>query len=268
MKTFRRMTDFPGFGPWTLVFFIFLYAPIGILVAYSFNAGRFAMIWEGFSFAWYGAVMANDDIRLAAINSLIVAAAAAPLATLIAIFAALALVRGGEFRGRALSGGLVVLPLLVPEIVTAVATLIFFTQIGLKLGLGNIIIAHTVFCIPFAFMPIRAALEGMDPALEQAACDLHATPAQAFRHITLPQLAPGILSGFMLAFVISIDDFIITLMVAGAGSTTLPVYIYSMIRQGVTPEVNAVSTLLLLVSIFFVTAYWLVSRRRGGDFSG
>ena len=141
------------------------------------------------------------------------------------------------------------------------AVLIFFARLDLNLGLGNVIIAHTTFCIPFAFLPIRARLAGMDTTLEQAARDLYATGWEAFRYVTAPLLMPGILSGAMLSFVISLDDFIITLMVATAGSTTLPVYIYSMIRQGITPEVNAVSSILFAVSVILVTLYWIVSRR-------
>jgi spermidine/putrescine transport system permease protein len=224
------------------------------------------MVWSEFSWRWYLKLLENDDIHSAAINSIIVAFAAAPVATIIATLAALVMVRGGDFTSRAFTSGLISLPLMVPEIVTAVATLIFFALLKINFGLINIILAHTVFCIPFAFMPIRAALEAMDPGLEVAAQDLYADRWQAFRHVTLPLLTPGIISGFMLAFVISIDDFIITLMVAGAGSTTLPVYIYSMIRTGVTPEVNAVSTLLLAVSIVLVSGYWLLSsaNRKGG----
>ena len=137
----------------------------------------------------------------------------------------------------------------------------FFAFIGINLGLINVMIAHTVFCIPFAYMPIKASLEAMDPTLEVAARDLYSDRNSTFRYITLPLLMPGILSGFMLAFVISIDDFIITLMVAGGGSTTLPVYIYSMIKMGVTPEVNAISTLMLAFSIILVTGYWVFSKK-------
>jgi len=127
----------------------------------------------------------------------------------------------------------------------------------------SVIIAHTVFCIPFAFLPIRARLEGMDDTLEQASRDLYANDWQTFRYVTLPLLMPGIFAGGMLAFIISIDDFIITLMVAGAGSTTLPLYIYGMIRRGITPEVNVISTVMLAISIIFITAYWLLTRRQG-----
>jgi spermidine/putrescine transport system permease protein len=154
------------------------------------------------------------------------------------------------------------MPLIVPEIVTAVATLSFFSAVALKLGLGRVVIAHTVFCIPFAFLPIRARLQGMDDTLEQAAQDLYADEWQAFRHVTLPLLMPGILSGAMLAFIISIDDFIITLMVAQAGSTTLPLYIYGMVRMGITPEINAVSTIMLAVSILFVSLSYYIGQRR------
>ena len=262
---FRPIWDFPGFGVLSVGFFAFLYVPILVLVAYSFNGSKFAMVWSEFSWRWYLKLLENDDIHSAAINSLIVAFFAAPAATIMATLAALVMVRGGPFRSRAFTAGLITLPLMVPEIVTAVATLIFFALLNINLGLINIILAHTVFCIPFAYMPIRAALEAMDPGLEVAAQDLYAGRWDAFRYVTLPLLTPGIMSGFMLAFVIAIDDFIITLMVAGAGSTTLPVYIYSMIRTGVTPEVNAVSTLLLAVSIILVSVYWLLSsaNRRG-----
>lgn len=261
-KKFSRVWDFPGFLSWTFFFFGFLYIPIVILVIYSFNSSKFAMIWTGFSFRWYEKLLTNDDMQQATLNSLYVAFVAAPSATAIATVTALVIVRGGSFKSKDLSNGLVTLPLMVPEIVTAVATLIFFAFVGINLGLINVMIAHTVFCIPFAYMPIKASLEAMDPTLEIAARDLYSDRNSTFRYITLPLLTPGILSGFMLAFVISIDDFIITLMVAGGGSTTLPVYIYSMIKMGVTPEVNAISTLLLGFSIILVSGYWILSKKR------
>lgn len=250
-----------GLGAWTVAFFIFLYLPIVVLIFYSFNANRMVMSWGGFGLDWYLKAFQNDDIQNAVWNSLIVATVATVFATAIATIGALVLARGGNFRGKTVSLGLITLPLMVPEIVTAVAVLIFFAAIGLNWGLGNVIIAHITFCIPFAFMPIRARLEGMDTSLEQAARDLYASEWETFRFVTVPLLMPGIVAGAMLSFVISMDDFIITLMVGGAGSTTLPVYIYSMIRRGLTPEINAVSTLLLLVSVAIVTAYWVVSKK-------
>ena len=261
----RTFGEVPGLRMLALCFLAFLYLPIIVLVAYSFNSGNIVMVWTGFSTDWYAKVFANADIRKAAMNSLIVAMSATAIATTCATLAALALARGGAFKGKGATLGLITLPLMVPEIVTAVATLVFFSSIGLNLGLGNVIIAHTTFCIPFAFMPIRARLEGMDTTLEQASRDLYASDWETFRLVTLPLLMPGVLAGAMLSFVISMDDFIITLMVAGAGDTTLPVYIYSMIRQGITPEVNAVSSILLLFSVVLVTAYWFITRQKPGQ---
>ncbi len=260
-----RSGDLPGLGAFTWAFFAYLYAPIAVLVVFSFNASRSATVWAGFSLQWYARAFANDDVQRAAFNSLVVAASATTVATVLATLAALVMARGGPFRGKGPAYGMIVLPLVVPEIVTAVATLTFFAAIGLSLGLGNVIIAHTVFCIPFAFLPIRARLEGMDVHLEQAAQDLYADPWETFRRITLPLLGPGILAGAMLAFIISIDDFIITLMVAEAGSTTLPLYIYGMVRIGITPEVNAVSTVLLAISVLCVSASYLLGRRAQHD---
>ncbi len=264
-KKILPVGHYRGLGGWTVFFFIFLYLPIVVLIFYSFNANRMVMNWGGFGFEWYLKAFQNEDIQKAVWNSLIVATVSTIFATAIATIGALVLARGGNFRGKTVSLGLITLPLMVPEIVTAVAVLIFFSAIGMNWGLGNVIIAHITFCIPFAFMPIRARLEGMDTSLEQAARDLYASEWETFRYVTVPLLMPGIVAGAMLAFVISMDDFIITLMVGGAGSTTLPVYIYSMIRRGLTPEINAVSTVLLLVSIGIVTAYWVVSKKSQTD---
>jgi spermidine/putrescine transport system permease protein len=156
-------------------------------------------------------------------------------------------------------------PLLVPEIITAIATLSFFALLGIERGFLTVALAHICFCIPFAYLPIRARLEGMDKTLEQAAADLYATPWATFRRITLPLLFPGILAGAMLAFIVSIDDYIITSFVAGPGWTTLPIYIYSTVRNVITPEINAVSSLLMLVSIGFVTLSLLTGVRRSGQ---
>ena len=262
---FRPVGAVVGLGAWAFGFMLFLYLPIVILVLYSFNASKLVMVWSGFSLEWYAKVFDNADIRRAALNSLIVASSATVCATVLATLAALVLVRGGVFRGRGASMTIMAPPLMVPEVVTAVALLIVFAGTGLSLGLGNVIIAHTTFCIPFAFLPIRARLEGMETTLEQASADLYGTELATFRYVTLPILMPGILAGAMLAFVISLDDFIITMMVSSAGGTTLPVYIYSMIRQGVTPEINAISTLLLIVSSVLVTLYWLVTRKQGDE---
>ena len=247
--------------PWIAAFFFaFLYIPIFILVALSFNANDVATIWTGFTFDWYRVVLENPNIVRTAQNSIIVACSATVAATLIALAAALGM-HGKPFKGQGTFNGLIGLPLLVPEIVTAVASLVFFLSIGLQLGLLTVILAHIVFCVPFAYLPIRARLDGTDPKLLEAASDLYATPWRAFVRVTLPLLAPGIASGAMLAFITSLDDFVITYFVAGAGATTLPVYIFGMIRIGITPEVNAVSSILLAFSIVVVVLAYLFGNR-------
>jgi spermidine/putrescine transport system permease protein len=256
-----KVGNFPGFGVWSVIAFIYLYAPLVALVIFSFNTNRTVTIWTGFSLDWYRKAFANEQIQDAIWNSIIVGVIATGASTVIATLAALVMVRGKSFRAKGLVTSTLMLPLIIPEIVTAIATLIFFATIGLKLGLGNIIIAHVVFCIPFAYLPVQARLQSMDATLEQAARDLYANPWQAFRRVTLPLLMPGIISGALLAFVTSFDDFIITLMVAPAGATTLPIYIYSMVRLGITPEINAVSTVILAVSIIIVLIASLVGRR-------
>ncbi|NKB76518.1 MAG: ABC transporter permease subunit [Gammaproteobacteria bacterium] len=245
---------------WSHLFFLYLYAPIIVLIIYSFNDNRIAQVWTEFSTKWYVKAFTNEDIQRAIINSLKVAFVATIVATLFATMAALVLSRP-KFRGQVISNAIISLPLLVPEIATAVATLSFFAAIKFPLGLTSIIIAHIVFCIPFAFMPIRARLAGMDQTLQEAGKDLYANEWQVFYYVTLPMLKPGIIAGAILAFIISVDDFIISLMVAGAGATTLPLYIYSMIRLGVSPEINAVSTVLFSISVSAIAAYWLISRQ-------
>ncbi|MEX0760080.1 MAG: ABC transporter permease [Tistlia sp.] len=253
-----RTRHFPGLATVSAVFFAYLYLPIAILVALSFNENRTATIWTEFTTDWYLRALSNSDMLQAAGNSLIIAASAMLLSTTIATLAALGMSRR-RFRGATGVTALLSLPLIVPEIVTAVATLLFFVALGLQLGLTTVIIAHTVFCIPFAYLPIRARLQDMDPALREAAADLYANEWRSFVRVILPLLFPGILSGAMLAFIISLDDFVITFFTAGAGSTTLPVYIFSLIRMGVTPEVNAISALMLLISITFVTISFVLA---------
>ncbi|MBT8767810.1 ABC transporter permease [Metapseudomonas boanensis] len=252
---------FTGVRPTAWLFFAFLYVPIIVLVVLSFNGGQSATIWEGFSLKWYSVVANDPEIVRAAKNSLIVATFATLIATTLATLAALGM-RGHAFRGQTLMSGVLGLPLLVPEIVTAVATLMFFAFIGLKLSLFTILIAHVVFCIPFAYLPIRARLEGMDPRLAEAAADLYASPWRAFWKVTFPLLMPGILSGAMLAFIISMDDFVITYFVAGAGATTLPVYIFSSIRMGISPKINAISSIILVISIAFVALSYYIGQRK------
>ncbi|NVK45006.1 MAG: ABC transporter permease [Rhodobacteraceae bacterium] len=244
----QRWRRSPGLGPYAFVMLAFLYAPLLVLGVYAFNGGTLVTVWDGLSLRWFRAVLVNDDIRRAAVNSVLVATVATLVATAIATLTALTL-ETLSTRRSGFMAGLVALPLIVPEIVTAVTTLVFFASIHLRLGLGNLILAHIVFCIPFAMMPIRARLQGLGDGLHNAARDLYAPPVAVFRRVTLPLLAPGIVSGALLSFVVSLDDFVLSALLGDAGTTTLPVYVYGMIRRGITPEVNAISTLLLVVSL-------------------
>jgi spermidine/putrescine transport system permease protein len=255
-----------GFGTIAVFCLAMLYAPIFVLVAYSFNGTRSVSQWQGFSLEWYARALANDDMLDAAINTLQIGIVATIASTIIATAAALATTRVRPWPGMTGAYLVVNLPLMVPEIVTAVATLIFFAllaaTLGITLGIGNLMIAHTVFCIPFAYMPIRARLEDMDLTLEQAAADLYATPWQAFRRVTLPLLMPGVTAGATLAFVVSFDDFTITQLVAGPGQSTLPIYIWTSLRRGISPEINAMSSILLAVSVLLVTSSFLIAHKR------
>ncbi|UOA27241.1 ABC transporter permease [Pseudosulfitobacter sp. DSM 107133] len=253
----------PGFRSIATVTFVLLYMPIILLVIYSFNAGTSIAIWEGFSWRWYVSAWANEQVQEATVRSLIIAFWASGISTTLAVLAALATTRTPRFKGQSAVFAMINQPLMVPEIVTAVALLIFFAMIKVATGytgLMYLVIAHTAFCIPFAYMPIRARLTGMDLALEQAAADLYAPPFRVFTRITLPQLWPGILAGAMLAFVISLDDVVITEFVKSAGQDTLPTYMLGQLRRIVTPEVNAISTVLLGISVTMVVAFTALSK--------
>jgi spermidine/putrescine transport system permease protein len=260
----KDVRQYSGFLPMTLFCLFVLYAPLLVVTIYSFNGSSSITQWGGLSLRWYVDVFTGleaDRFRGAAWNSLTIALVAATTATAIAMAAAVAMVRGGRFRGKSASFALINLPLMVPEIVTAVASLIFFSAIGMMTGYMTILIAHTVFCIPFAYLPIAARLQGIEATYEVAARDLYATRGQAFRLILLPLMAPGILSGYLLAFIISLDDFIITNFVKGAGMETLPTAIFGSVKQGIKPNIMAISTLMLVVSILFVTLSYVINRK-------
>ena len=255
---------YPGFAAMTVGCLFILYAPLVVITIYSFNGSTSITTWGGFSLHWYAEVFTGPEATrfgAAAWNSITIALSAAVTSTAIAAAAAVAMLRGGPFKGKAATFALINLPLMVPEIVTAVATLIFFSVIGLTTGYLTILIAHITFCIPFAYLPISARLQGIEGTYEQAARDLYATRGQAFRLILLPLLAPGVISGALLAFIISLDDFIITNFVKGAGMETLPTAIFGSVKQGIKPNIMAISTLMLAVSIVFVTLSYLINKR-------
>lgn len=255
----------PGFAVVALFTFVVLYTPILILVAYSFNAGTSLAIWEGFSLRWYQRAIANEQVQDAALRSLYLATAAASIGTIAATMAALATTRVRRFPGRTMIYALINQPLMVPEIVTAVALLIVFAAVKVWTGHTSmiyLIVAHTAFCVPFAYLPIRARLETMDTSLETAAQDLYASRWQVFRRVTLPQMWPGIVAGLMLAFVISLDDVVITEFVKSAGQDTLPTYMLGQLRRVVTPEINAISTAILVAGAILVSLFFLLTMRK------
>jgi spermidine/putrescine transport system permease protein len=232
--------------------YLFLYLPIAVLVVFSFNAARQTAVWDGFTLAWYRRLLDDAPLLGAVRNSLAVAACTTLAATVLGTLAALGLGRS-LFRGRQASQALLLLPVIIPEIVLGAALVTFFGVSRLRLSLATVVIAHVVFSVSYVAIVVRARLTGLDPALEEAARDL-AGPFDTFRRVTLPLLLPGVVAGALLVFTLSIDDYVVTSFVAGVGATTLPLHIYSMLKVGVTPEINAVSTLLLAVTVALIVA--------------
>jgi spermidine/putrescine transport system permease protein len=228
--------------------YAFLYVPLLIVIVYSFNDSRLNAEWVGFTFGWYDKLFHNQDMLLAAGNSLLIGLTASAAATLLGTMAGLAMYR---YRPRLLSI-LVLAPIAIPEILMGVSLLIFFVLLNLTLGLVSVALAHIAFCIGFVAIVVRSRLAGMDESLTEAARDCGASPLNAFRYVTLPLIMPGVIAGALMAFTLSIDDFVITFFTAGAGTVTLPLQIYSMIKIAVTPEVNAVSTLLMLLTLALI----------------
>lgn len=240
--------------------FLFLYLPIIVLIVYSFNANRVVGVWTGFSTQWYTALFHDRAFASALRVSLWVGIWSTIISTILGTLAALVLERF-RFWGKLTYDAVLYLPIIIPDIVMALSTLLFFVMFSIPLSRYTILIAHVAFNISFVAVVVRARLADMDMRLEEAAADLGANEWMTFRRVTLPLLMPGIVSGALLAFTLSLDDFVITFFVSGPGSTTLPVRVYSMIKFGVTPEVNAISTLMLLGSTLLVVISLLLQRR-------
>jgi spermidine/putrescine transport system permease protein len=238
--------------PWLLVValiaYLFLYVPLAVVVVYSFNDSTMNARWVGFTLDWYRRLFRDGEMLTAAWNSLLIGLVASAISTALGTMAGFAMYR---YRLRLLPV-LVVAPIAIPEILMGVSLLIFFVTVNLTLGLLSVILAHIAFCIGFVAIVVRARLAGMDESLVEAARDLGATPAQAFRLVTLPLIMPGVIAGALMAFTLSIDDFVITYFTAGADTMTLPLKIYTMVKVTVTPEVNAVSTLLMLLTLVLI----------------
>jgi putrescine transport system permease protein len=232
--------------------FAFLYIPIILLVAYSFNASRSVAIWGGFSTAWYARALANGPLMESAWLSLRLALLAAMGATIIGTALALALTRFGRFRGRGALAFMGFAPLVLPEIVTGLSLLLLFIAIGLDRGFWTVLIAHITFTTAFAAVVVQSRLITFDRSLEEAAMDLGATPLGAFIKVTVPNIASAMAAAFLLAFTLSLDDLVLASFTSGPGATTLPMRIYSQVRLGVTPEINAISSLLIAAAVIAV----------------
>lgn len=241
--------------------FGFLYLPIVIVMIFSFSGAANVGIWGGFSLRWYERMFANESLLSAVENSLWVALWSTIISTVFGTAAALALDRFRRWVSRGAFDAVLYLPVIIPDVTMAVMLLLWFTQIGLPLGRSSIVLAHIAFNISFVAIVVRARLANMDPSVEEAAADLYATRWQTFRRVTLPLIMPGVLGGSLLALTLSLDDVVITSFVQGPGSTTLPVYVFGLIRRSVTPEINAVSTLMVTVSMVLVFTSLAVQRR-------
>jgi len=241
--------------------FAFLYLPMIILIIYSFNESRLVTVWAGFSTKWYGELLQNQSFLDAAWVTLKVAVFSSTLATILGTMAAYVLVRGGRFMGRTLFSGMIYAPLVMPEVITGLSLLLLFIGIGLDRGVLTIVLAHTTFSMAFVSVVVSSRLVTFDRSLEEAALDLGASPWDAFRLVTLPIIAPAVISGWLLAFTLSLDDLVIASFSAGPASTTLPIRIFSAVRLGVSPEINALSTIMIAIVTVGVITASLVSKR-------
>ena len=238
---------------------VITYIPILLTVVYSFNASKLSSVWEGFSLKWYAELFYDRDMREALLNSLILAVLSCILAVFIGTAGALGMHKKKN-RMNELIAGVSMIPIMIPEIILGMVFLSVFSFMGLPFGMITLVIAHTTFCVPYIFSMVKARLVGMDKSLEEAALDLGASPVRVFWDVTLPQIIPAILSGVMLAFAMSFDDVVISIFVTGPTVNTLPVKIYTKMKTGVTPEINALATLMLLVTVMLLVGAAMVGR--------
>lgn len=247
---------------YAVVGYVFLFAPIVVLIIFSFNDSRRNFQWRGFTLDWYPTLLGNDELLDALFVTLRVAAVAVVVSTLLGTLFGLALARL-RFRGRAATETLLLVPMVTPEIVMGLSLLVFFYQLfGSRGSFNQLALAHITFCISYVAIVVRARAAGMDPRLEEAARDLGASALGAFRFVTLPLVLPAVLSGALLAFALSFDDYVVSTFNAGVGSSTLPLYIYGKVKFGVTPEINAISTIIVAITAVVVLAAWRIGQRR------
>ncbi len=255
----RRMTWFNATS--LTLGFAFLYLPMVILIIYSFNESKLVTVWAGFSTKWYSELFSNEAFLDAAWVTLRVAVVSSTIATVLGTMAALVLVRAGRFAGRTLFSGMIYAPLVMPEVITGLSLLLLFIGIGLDRGVFTIILAHTTFSMCYVSVVVSSRLVSFDHSLEEAALDLGCSPMQAFRLVTLPIIAPAVISGWLLAFTLSLDDLVIASFAAGPSATTLPIKIWSSIRLGLSPEINALSTILIAFVTVGVISASVASKR-------
>jgi putrescine transport system permease protein len=247
--------------------YAFLYIPLVFVVVYSFNDSRIATIWGGFSTRWYGELLRNDQVLDAALLSLRIALSSATFATILGTMAGLALARFGRFGGRTLFSGMISSPMVMPEVITGLSLLLLFVTLQqlvgwpAQRGFATITIAHTTFSMAYVAVIVQSRLMSMDESLEEAAMDLGGTPVRVVFDITLPLIAPAMLAGWLLAFTLSLDDLVIASFVSGPGSSTLPMYIFSKVKLGVSPDINALATLIILAVSVGVLVAWIAMRR-------
>ena len=254
---------FSWFNATSLTFgFAFLYLPILILIIYSFNASKLVTVWGGFSTKWYGELLRDQAFLDAAWVTLKVAVASSTIATVLGTMAAYVLMRAGRFLGRTVFSGMIYAPLVMPDVIMGLAFLLLFISIGLDRGVFTIILAHTTFTMCYVSVVVSSRLVTFDKSLEEAALDLGCTPFDAFRSVTLPIIAPAVISGWLLAFTLSLDDLVIASFAAGPSSTTLPMKVFSSVRLGVSPQINALSTILIAVVTLGVITASLVTKRQ------
>ena len=256
------MNRLSSFNVVSLTFgFAFLYLPMLILVIYSFNKSKLVTVWAGFSTKWYGELLSNEAFLDAALVTLKVAVISSSIATVLGTMAAYTLVRGGRFFGRTLFSGMIYAPLVMPEVITGLSLLLLFIGIGMDRGILTIVLAHTTFSMCFVSVVVSSRLATFERSLEEAALDLGASPFEAFRLVTLPIIAPAVVSGWLLAFTLSLDDLVIASFATGPAATTLPMKIWSSVRLGVSPEINALSSILIGLVASGVIIVSLVSKR-------
>ena len=241
--------------------FAFLYLPMVILVIYSFNSSKLVTVWAGFSTKWYGELMRNEAFLDAAWVTIKVAVLSSTFATVLGTLAAYVLVRAGRFWGRTLFSGMIYAPLVMPEVITGLSLLLLFIGIGLDRGVMTIVLAHTTFSMCYVSVVVSSRLATFEMSLEEAALDLGSTPFEAFRLVTLPIIAPAVISGWLLAFTLSLDDLVIASFTSGPSATTLPIKIFSAVRLGVSPEINALSTIMIAIVTIGVISASLISKR-------